>query len=138
MVWFNVDDGFYDHPKVKAIPRGAARKGAISLWTLAGSWNANYRNDGLIPVEQVEEFGGTAKDVEHLCRVRLWHAPGYLCFSEKCTNVPAGFVGFHDWSVYQRSREQVEHDREQARLRQSRRRSRRDTPSANEGTTPDV
>src|SRR6266536_711018 len=41
VTWFRVDDGFYDHPKVKSLPRGATRKDAdalvaADLWHTAG------------------------------------------------------------------------------------------------------
>lgn len=128
MVWFLVDDGFYDHPKVKAIPRGNARKGAIALWTQAGSWNANYRSDGLIPMSQVEELHCSDKDAQALIDARLWHGPGYDCPDPKCTPVPPGHYGFHQWTGNgQRTRDQIEHDREKNRQRQSRHRSRRDS-----------
>lgn len=138
MVWFNIDDGFYDHPKVKAIPRGVARKGAVALWALAGNWNARYFHDGLIPIGQVDELGCTGKDAEQLCRVGLWHAPGYDCPSDRCTPVPPGYVGFHEWQLFQQTKAQVEAKREKARERQSRHRSRRDTHPTEKEETHDV
>lgn len=136
MVWFNTDDGFYDHPKVKAIPRGGLRKGAICLWTLAGSWNARYHHDGLIPLGQIEELGGTVRETEQLVTVRLWHPPGYDCPSEKCIDVPPGYIGFHDWPAYQQTKEQVEARRIKARERQSRHRSQRDNTRDNTSDEP--
>ncbi len=37
MAWFKVDDNFFSHPNINEISLEA-----IGLWTLAGSWNANY------------------------------------------------------------------------------------------------
>lgn len=138
MVWFVVDDALYDHPKVKAIPRaGGARKSALGLWTLAGSWNARYHHDGLIPIDQIDELGGTPKDVEHLTRVGLWHAPGFLCpyAPEHCTPAPPGFVTFHQWHANgQQTKDQVEAKRANDRERQRRRRARKHPPEPTEGT----
>jgi hypothetical protein len=139
MVHFLVDDGFYDHPKVKSIPRGNPRKGAIALWTQAGSWNSKHSHDGLIPVDQVEEMHCSDKDAQALVQARLWHEHGYECPDPKCTPVPPGYYGYHQWAGNgQRTKPQVEHYREQARVRQSRRRSRRDTDRTHDPGDPDV
>lgn len=70
---FKVDDGFYDSIKVKSIPRGAARKGALALWTLAGSWSDKHSQDGFIPATQIEELHCSAKDAQWLVASTLWH-----------------------------------------------------------------
>jgi hypothetical protein len=109
VTWFKVDDDFYDHPKVKGIPK-RARPGAIALWTMAGSWCARYLMDGIVPGHQVSELGSLPKDAQTLVDVGLWLI------------VPGGYQ-FHDWSAYQPSRAQVEEEREKARKRMQRRRS---------------
>jgi hypothetical protein len=138
MVWFNVDDGFYDHPKVKAIPRGNPRKGAVALWTQAGSWCGRYLTDGLITAAQVDELGGTRREVDALVSVVLWHAHGYVCPDHDCLPVPPNHYGFHQWKAHQRTREQVEAERAAARERQQRRRRKppTDPTQPTEGVTP--
>jgi hypothetical protein len=73
---FKVDDGFYDHPKVRSIPRGAARDAAVALWTLAGSWCDKHKKDGMLPADQVEELHCKRKAAEWLVAAQLWHASG--------------------------------------------------------------
>jgi hypothetical protein len=138
MTWFRVDDGFYDHPKVKSLPRGAVRKGAVFLWTTAGSWAARYLMDGLVPALEVEEFGASSKDAQALVAARLWHDADNGCTSENpCPPVPPGHFLFHQWPVYQWTRQQVEADRAAARARQQRRRHKPpDTDGTTEGVTP--
>lgn len=108
MTWFKVDDSFYDHPKVKAIPR-VARKGAIFLWNQAGSWSCRYLTDGLVPDHMVDELGANGKDSAALVACTLWE------------RVPGGYL-FHDWADYQFTREQVETERAAARERMMRKR----------------
>lgn len=120
MTWFKVDDGFYDHPKVKALPRGPIRKGAISLWNQAGSWSSRYLKDGEIPLYQIEELGWSKKDAEALVGVALWHAPGHSC--PDCPPVPAAHYVFHQWGENNPTRDQVESERKAARDRVNARR----------------
>lgn len=100
---FKVDDGFYDSPKVKSIPRGAARKGAVALWTLAGAWSDRWSQDGLIPAVQVIELGHTAKDAQWLVASSLWHDADTPChrdpddMKKPCPSVPPGYFLFHDY-----------------------------------------
>lgn len=120
MVWFKVDDGFYDHPKVKNLPRGGIRKGAIFLWNQAGSWCARYLTDGLIPATQIEEFGATRKDAHALVAAGLWHDGTQRdddC--QTCLWVPPKHYVFHQWAEYQLTKAQVEAEREAARKRQA-------------------
>jgi hypothetical protein len=100
MPWFKVDDNFYDHPKIKSIPR-RHRGTAIALWVLAGSWCARYLTDGVIPAEQVLDFG-TKRDATNLVDAGLW------------IPVPGGYQ-FHDWAAYQPTRTYVEGERERLR-----------------------
>jgi hypothetical protein len=71
MPWFKVDDDFYGHPKIKAIPR-RHRNAAISLWVLAGSWCARYLTDGVIPDNQIQDLGYTQRDAANLVDAGLW------------------------------------------------------------------
>lgn len=113
MAWFKIDDGFESHPKVKALPRGAARLRAIGLWTLAGNWSARNLTDGSIPAHMLAEFGATKADATHLVTAGLWHAHGHDC--DGCTQPDLGGYQFHDWSDYQPTREQKDALREAKR-----------------------
>lgn len=126
MTWFRVDDGFYDHPKVKSLPRGPVRKGAVSLWLLAGSWCSRYLKDGLVPAHQVEEFGSSRKDAEALVAAVLWHAPGHGC--PDCPEIPPGHYLYHQWPEHQPLKERVEADRAAAKERMWKRRHKDDPP----------
>jgi len=127
VTWFKVDDTFYDHPKLKNIPRGVLRKGSVALWVSAGSWCSRYLRDGQIPADQVIELGATKKEAEWLRAVGLWHGEGETCDSPDCiaSPVPQGFYQFHEWPVYQQTREEVELDRHANRLRQRAHRERK-------------
>ena len=59
MPWFNVDDGFYDHPKVDDLPLEA-----VGLWTLAGAYCMRQLTDGAITESRVRKFGGTPAAVD--------------------------------------------------------------------------
>ncbi len=113
MAWFKLDDGFEAHPKVKALPRGAARLRAIGLWTLAGTWSARGATDGSIPAYMLAEIGGSKADADNLVRVGLWHAAGHAC--DRCTQPDLGGYQFHDWAEFQPTREQRDAIREAKR-----------------------
>lgn len=128
MSWFRVDDSFTDHPKVRSIPR-ADRKAAVGLWTLAGSYAARQLTDGFIFTDDVIDLGCATKDANALVKSGLWHAHGHDC--GRCAPVPEGQYLFHDWLVYQRSREKVLAERaaatERQRIARERAKSQRDT-----------
>lgn len=107
MPWFKVDDKFHSHPKVMELPLGA-----IGLWTLAGTWSADYLTDGEIRLGQIRRLGGTEDDAAELVKAGLWESTedGYK---------------FRDWHDYQPTRESVESEREAAKERQRRRREQR-------------
>ncbi len=103
MVWFRIDDNFYDHPKIKGIPR-RDRNAALALWALAGSWCARYLTDGIVSESQVLDLGHTSRDAAVLVDAGLW--------------LPiAGGYQFHDWTTYQLTKAQVEAERERQRKR---------------------
>jgi len=97
MVWFRVDDGFCDHPKVEALLEGKHAGDAIALWTLAGSWCGKHLTDGEISAAKVARLGIARheKAAAELVRVRLWE------------KTATGFR-FHNWLERQSSRENVE------------------------------
>ena len=61
MPWFRVDDGFHGHPKVDMLSPAA-----VGIWTLCGSWSAQYLTDGLVFARTVAKFGGTDAEVRQL------------------------------------------------------------------------
>ncbi|WP_067428489.1 hypothetical protein [Nocardioides jensenii] len=122
MAWFKTDDSFGSHPKVLALPRGAARMRSVGLWTLAGTWAAKQETDGHVPAYMIEELGGTKADAKRLVDVTLWEVTdtGYL---------------FHDWAEYQPTSSDKESDREAARERMRKLRAKKGPKNA--GTTGD-
>lgn len=121
MSWFRVDDSFTDHPKVKSIPRGE-RRAAVGLWTLAGSYAARQLTDGFIFTDDVIDLGCSRKDAAALVRSALWHAHGHGC--DRCPPVAVDQYLYHDWLIYQRSREQVLAERAKSAERQKKARDR--------------
>ena len=114
MVWFKMDDSFPSHPKVLGIPR-RDRLAAVGLWTLAGGWCAKQLTDGYLAAHMVEEIGASPRLASTLVEVGLWE-------------VSEGGFQFHDWADYNPTREEVESERESARERMKRVRSRRTSP----------
>lgn len=99
MVDFRVSDGFPQHPKCIGISLEA-----VGLWTLAGAWCSKYLTDGYIPSDVLAQFSRRPKVVQELAdRNLLVVAPG-------------GWQ-FVDWDQYQRTRAQVEAERERSRER---------------------
>lgn len=105
MSWFQVDDGFYSHPKVLGIPRGV-RAEAIGTWLLAGAWSADKLRDGHVPAYMIDELGGTEAGAAALVEARLWikRRDGYQ---------------FKNWAKYQLTREKVEERRESEKKRKA-------------------
>ena len=100
MPWFKVDDSFTFHPKVVALTPAAGW-----LWVRAGAWAAQQLTDGHVPSRIMRALDGTRGQADELVQAGLW--------------LPAddGWV-FHDWDVYQPSRESVLAERASARERQ--------------------
>lgn len=119
MGWIKLDDGFYRHPKVVR----AGRDGR-DLFIAGLCWCSSQLTDGHIPAAMLPALSfdaGVPVDeaaiaADRLVEVGLWE------------HEPEGWV-VHDYVDHQRTREQVEHDREQARERQARRRTRVTAPS---------
>jgi len=96
---FRVDDSFGQHPKTVGLSLEA-----IGLWTLAGAWSMHYLTDGRVPGEVMRG----------LCRrPRVIHE-----LTQRNLVIPIdGDWQFVDWLQYQRSRAQIEAEREKARKR---------------------
>ena len=98
MAWFNVDDSFYDHPKVWDAPDCA-----VSLWARAGSWSSRNLTDGFVPTGMPARFCGDPETaVRELLDRGLWQRTkgGYL---------------FHDWTDWNSSKEAVKAKRQPTR-----------------------
>ncbi|MDP9182911.1 MAG: hypothetical protein M3P04_09085 [Actinomycetota bacterium] len=110
-MWFKVDDKLHDHRKARA-----AKKAAMGVWVLAGSWCADNLQDGFIP-DTVLPRWGNASDAARLVEVGLW------VVGEK-----SGETGwfFHEWGERQPTKAEVERDRKENadRLREWRRKKR--------------
>jgi hypothetical protein len=130
---FRVDDAFYDSPKVKSIPRGAPRKGAVALWTLAGAWSDRWSQDGWIPADQVAELHCSAKDAQWLVASNLWHDADTPCprdpddSKKPCPSVPPGYFLFHDYPDFNDLKVDKEKRKAKARERMHRLRNGGDT-----------
>lgn len=102
MTWFNIDDNFYDHPKVVALKASPLFAEAVGLWALAGCWCARHLTDGYVPNFQVKQLGFREKVADALVRCGLWKKSlqGYH---------------FHHWSEWQPTRAEVERRRKKTR-----------------------
>lgn len=99
MPWFKIDDAFHGHPKVMELSPAA-----VGIWTLSGTWCANYLTDGEIKGTVVSRFGGTPEMIRELVESGLWIDNG-------------GTYHFKDWEDYQPMKADVEAEREAARER---------------------
>ncbi len=117
MTWFNVDDGFYDHPKVLAIPPADA-DAAIALWTRAGSWCARQLTNGRIPAYQIRAMNAKVRAINSLVAFPDGYSAGLWV-----PDLKGGFI-FHDWQDWNQTREQVEKRRAATRDRVAAYRSR--------------
>ena len=133
MVWFRTDDSFPSHPKVRSIPR-ANRMRVVGTWLACGAWSAHHLTDGRVPADVVLDEGGKAVDAGTLVTVGLWHRDGHGC--ERCPQPGAGAYQFHDWSEYQKTREQVMAERKKTADRVADFRKKRRNTGGN-AVTPD-
>lgn len=120
MVWFRIDDGFYDHPKVFD-----ASDSAIALWTRAGSWAARAPSDGFVPSGILARFCSAPEQASReLVERGLWK------------RVRGGFR-FHDWHDYNPSADTIKQKREDAKIRMRKVRARHREESIIAGTDED-
>ena len=103
-MWFRVDDGFSDHAKVHALQETKHWKGAIALWTLAGSWCSKQETDGHITMQTIRRLGGTASEADALVDCGLWE------------KTESGYV-FHGWAERNPLKSALDTKREQTRNR---------------------
>lgn len=107
MPWFNVDDGFADHPKTIRVGNAA-----VGLWVRTGSWCAKQLTDGFVPGE-IASLYGTPAQAGRLVAAGLW-------------KVVEGGYQFHDWEKEGRNptRKEVEKRRRSEAERKARWRER--------------
>jgi hypothetical protein len=122
MAWVRLSDDFYDHPKfIQAGPTG------LAVWIAALAYCNRNLTDGEISesvarrlvdfdglaytVATIGDYAGVMEDdctplaVELLVESGLWHRRGHTC--ESCPQPKARHFLFHDYLVYQPSREEV-------------------------------
>jgi hypothetical protein len=108
VVDFRVDDGFPNHPKVVGMTYEA-----MGVWLTIGCWCARYLTDGYIPGDALR--GVKPRVLQDLANRNLI--------------VPlADGWQMVDWTQYQRTKEQVEAERTEARDRMRELRKRRRQP----------
>jgi hypothetical protein len=89
MTWFKVDDSFYDHPKMYD-----ASDASVALWIRAGTWSARNLTDGFVPTGMLARLSGDARTATaELCNRGMWLRT-------------RGGYQFHDWHVYQITKEE--------------------------------
>ena len=99
MAWFNADDKMHSHPKSRR-----AGLEAMGLWLLAGTLCTDYLTDGLVPAWYVQSWPGGPELAQVLIDSGFWEKAG-------------DDWQFLSWSEYQRTKEKVLQDREDARIR---------------------
>ncbi|MFD9192951.1 mucin-2 [Streptomyces phaeochromogenes] len=106
MSWFKVDDTAHAHPKL----RGAGTA-AIGLWTLGGSYAAQYLTDGMVHAHFIKTTA-TGPQLARLVKSGLWHPAGHDC--PRCPQPAAGDYVIHDYLIYNPRRTKVLAERERA------------------------
>lgn len=118
-MWFKIDDGFHDHPKVLSLSMAAR-----GLWASAGSYAGRHLTDGKITSREVRLLGGTKTQIAALVDAGLWDDLG------------GGQYQFHDWEAYQPTRETVERERANSRARLQRWRAKNRPPTDTNTPSP--
>ena len=92
MVWFRLDDGWHNHPKV--VRAGNAGAG---LWARCADYSSDNLLDGFVPAVIAQQYG-TAREIKRVTEAQLW--------------LPAeGGFRIRDFLEYNPSAEQVRADR---------------------------
>ena len=99
MPFLNLDDNFADHPKVDALSDGAFRLHVAGLL-----YASKHQTDGYIPANRVPRLTRTYRSryLTELMEARIW------------LPADAGHT-IHDYLDWNRSRKQIEDDRERLR-----------------------
>lgn len=105
-MWFKVDDGLPDHPKVLN-----AGNSALGLWLKLGAYSSKQLLDGFVPEAAVKRYG-TARELQKLLVV------GLLERAER-PDYGHGYI-LHDYLDYNPSRAQALAERDRNAERQRR------------------
>lgn len=120
MVWFKIDDGWRNHPKVADLSMAAR-----GLWATCGNYCAEQLTDGHITRRQVRKEGGTPAQIRQLIDNRMW----IVCESHH------DCIVFHDWNDQQPSRDSVLRAREAEREKKRKWREQKAATSGNSDTS---
>ena len=134
MVWQRIDDQFGVSQKVIRIPR-KRRQQCVGLWLLATNYSVRALTDGVLEAHELEELDARPTDIAELVRVGMWHGPQHSC--GRCPRPPKGGVVIHDFLIYNKSRSQVEAEREKERVRKNAYRASTRSPDGTPDGTPD-
>jgi len=115
--WFKVDDGFWAHPKVLELSSDAGW-----LWTRAGAYAAQQLTDGRITQATLAMLGSAVDSAGELVSAGLW-------------DVTRNGWQFHDWELYQPTREDVLAERAKTAERVRKYRESRKNPGAGNAVT---
>lgn len=133
MVWFHMDDGFSDHPKVWALSDGAYRLHVSGI-----NYCARLLTDGVVPLSIVPRLKPAYRpaQLKELLDAGMWHPDGHTCPSELCQQPGEGAAYVHDYLATNRAREGVLAERaaaaeRQRKWREKRRESQRDKAGSN-------
>jgi hypothetical protein len=122
--WVKVDIGYFDNPKVVAVPPPARCLHLASI-----CWSAQYRTDGRLPPHMIERLcayaGADRSHADALVLVGLW---------ELQDSSDDYFV--HDYLDYNTPSSEVEAKRSQSRDRVRRYRERQASPQVSDVTSP--
>jgi len=121
MTWVKLDDGFADHPKVAAA-------GHVAAWVYVAGlcYCSRQLTDGFIPTSVLRRLTDVPKPEQHAARlveVGLWET----CDGGWCV---------HNYADHQRTREQVDADREKWREKKKKQRNTTVVPGGHSGDTP--
>lgn len=112
MPWANFDDQFPKHPKV--LPMSDA---AFRLHVSGVCYSAQYLTDGRVEADAVALLVPRYKkaSLDELLRRGRWHDLGGGCGTDTCPTGSEDEYVIHDYLEWNRSKEQVEAERERKR-----------------------
>lgn len=153
MVWFKVCDGFHSHPKLCLLRETASSvdqfTAAVTVWTLMGSYCAHHLTDGAFSERRAVDVTALPRrlvtaSLTLLVKVGLMvEAAKPTANGEKSDEKTSHSSGnrdlqFHNWSEYQPTRAQVEHDRAKTAARVANHRGNAGKVSSSNAVTPPV
>lgn len=112
MPWANLDDQFPKHPKVLPLSDAAFRLHVAGVCSCA-----QYLTDGEVQAEAVALLVPRYKKatLDELIRRGQWHDMGQGCGTETCVRGESDAYVIHDYLQWNRSRQDVEAERERKR-----------------------